>query len=82
MMSLFDDERLTRMTISVTRAQGRRLDELAQRAGRDITIARVARAALDQGLDAVSAAMDQERPPAAADERKERGTRQIGGLEA
>ena len=60
-MSLFDNERLTRLTISVTRAQRRRLDELAQRAGRGITIARVARAALDQGLDAVSAAMDQER---------------------
>lgn len=63
-MGLFDDERLTRLTISVTRAQRRRLDELAQRAGRGITIARVARAALDQGMDAVSAAMDQERTPA------------------
>lgn len=64
-MSLFDDERLTRLTISVTRAQRRRLDELAQRAGRGITMARVARAALDQGLDAVSEIMDQEQMAAA-----------------
>ena len=60
-MALFDDERLTRLTISVTRAQRRRLGELAKRAGRGITMARVARAALDAGLDQVSRAMDQER---------------------
>ena len=59
-MGLFDDERLTRLTISVTRAQRRRLGELAQRAG-GVTLARVARAALDEGLDEVSRAMDQER---------------------
>ena len=62
-MALFDDERLTRLTISVTRAQRRRLGELAKRAGRGITMARVARAALDAGLDAVSEAMDRERRP-------------------
>lgn len=62
-MGLFDDERVTRLTISVTRAQRRRLDDLAQRARRRITVARVARAAPDQGMDAVSAAMDQERTP-------------------
>jgi len=59
-MALFDDERLTRLTISVTQAQRRRLGEFAKRAGRGDTIGRVARAALDKGLDAVSAAMDQE----------------------
>ena len=59
-MALFDDERLTRLTISVTRAQRRRLGELAQRAGRGITMARVARAALDAGLDQVSRTMDHE----------------------
>ena len=64
-MGLFDDERLTRLTISVTQAQRRRLGELARRAGRGITMARVARAALDQGLDAVSEAMDQEQMAAA-----------------
>ena len=63
-MGLFDDERLTRLTISVTRAQRRRLGELAKRAGRGITMARVARA-LDVGLDKVSEAMDQERIAAA-----------------
>ena len=56
-MALFDDERLTRLTISVTRTQRRRLGELAKRAGRGVTLARVARAA----LDAVSEAMDRER---------------------
>ena len=66
-MALFDDERLTRLTISGTRAQRRRLGELAQPAGRGITMARVARAALDAGLDAVSEAMDRERPAAATD---------------
>lgn len=66
-MALFDDERLTRLTISVTRAQRRRLGELARRAGRGITMARVARAALDAGLDAVSEAMDRERTAAATD---------------
>ena len=60
-MALFDDERLTRLTISVTQTQRRRLGELAKRAGRGVTLARVARAALDAGLDAVSAAMDRER---------------------
>ncbi|MDE0227293.1 MAG: hypothetical protein OXJ62_00380 [Spirochaetaceae bacterium] len=65
-MGLFDDEQLTRLTISVTRAQRRKLGELAKRAGRGITLARVARAALDQGLDAVSEAMDQERMAAGA----------------
>ena len=64
-MGLFDDERLTRLTISVTAAQRRRVAELAKRAGRDITMARVARAALDVGLDRVSEAMDQERSAAA-----------------
>ena len=66
-MALFDDERLTRLTISVTRAQRRRLGELTKRAGRGITMARVARAALDAGLDAVSEAMDRERTTAATD---------------
>ena len=66
-MALFDDERLTRLTISVTRAQRRRLGEFASRAGRGITMARVARAALDAGLDAVSEAMDRERTAAATD---------------
>ena len=51
-MALFDDERLTRLTISVTREQRRRLGGLAKRAGRGTTMARVARAALDVGLDA------------------------------
>ena len=64
-MGLFDNERLTRLTISVTQAQRRRLDELARRAGRGTTMARVARVALDQGLDAVSEAMDQEQMAAA-----------------
>ena len=63
-MGLFDDERLTRLTISVTQAQRRRLGELAKRAGRGVTMGRVARAALDKGLDAVSAAMDQEQAAA------------------
>ena len=53
-MGLFDDERLTRLTISVTQAQRRRLGELARRAGRGVTMGRVA-AALDKGLDAVTA---------------------------
>ena len=66
-MALFDDERLTRLTISVTRTQRRKLGELARRAGRGVTLARVARAALDQGLDAVSEAMDRERTAAATD---------------
>ena len=60
-MALFDDERLTRLTISVTRAQRRKLGEIAIRAGRGITMARVARAALDAGLDEVRRTMDQER---------------------
>ena len=64
-MGLFDDERLTRLTISVTQAQRRKLGELAKRAGRGVTMARVARAALDEGLDVVSAAMDRERMVAA-----------------
>ena len=42
----------------------RRLGELAKRAGRGVTMGRVARAALDKGLDAVSAAMDQEQASA------------------
>ncbi|MDE0026204.1 MAG: hypothetical protein OXP69_17485 [Spirochaetaceae bacterium] len=63
-MGLFDDERLTRLTISVTPAQRRRLGELAKRAGRGVTMGRVARAALDKGLEAVSAAMDQEQAAA------------------
>ncbi|MDE2768576.1 MAG: hypothetical protein OXI70_10865 [Chloroflexota bacterium] len=63
-MGLFDDERLTRLTICVTPAQRRRLGELARRAGRGVTMARVARAALDEGLDKVSEAMDQERTAA------------------
>ena len=66
-MALFDDERLTRLTISVTRTQRRRLGELAKRAGRGTTMARVARAALDAGLDQVSEAMDRERTAAATD---------------
>ena len=61
-MELF--ERLTRLTISVTPGAAARLGELAQRAGRGITIARVAPAALDVGLGRVSEAMDQERPAA------------------
>ena len=65
-MGLFDDEQLTRLTISVTQAQRRKLGELAKRAGSGITIARVARAALDQGLAAVSEAMDREQMVAAA----------------
>ena len=64
-MALFDDERLTRLTISVTREQRRRLGELARRAGRGVTLARVARAALDEGLNQVSEAMDRERTAAA-----------------
>ena len=64
-MGLFDDERLTRLTISVTQAQRRKLGELAKRAGRGVTMARVARAALDEGLDVVSEAMDRERMVAA-----------------
>ena len=60
-MGLFDDERLTRLTISVTQAQRRKLGELAKRAGRGVTMARIARAALDEGLDVVSEAMDRER---------------------
>ena len=63
-MGLFDDERLTRLTISVTQTQRRRLGELAKRAGRGATMGRVARAALDKGLDAVSDAMDQEQAAA------------------
>ena len=66
-MALFDDERLTRLTISVTRTQRRKLGELARRAGRGTTMARVARAALDVGLDQVSEAMDRERTAAATD---------------
>ena len=56
-MGLFDAERLMRLTISVTQTQRRRLGELAKRAGRGVTMGRVARAAPDKGLDAVSAAM-------------------------
>ena len=63
-MALFDDERLTRLTISVTREQRRRLGDLAKRAGRGTTMARVARAALDVGLDQVSKTMDRERTAA------------------
>ena len=43
--------------MSVTQAQRRKLGEIAKRAGRGITLARVARTAL--GLAAVSEAMDQ-----------------------
>ena len=64
-MGLFDDERLMRLTISITRAQRRKLGELAKRAGHGVTMARVARAALDEGLDVVSQAMDRERMAAA-----------------
>ena len=46
-MGLFDDERLT---VSVTQAQRRKLGELAKRAGSGVTMARVARAALNQGF--------------------------------
>lgn len=63
-MALFDDERLTRLTISVTREQRRRLGDLAKRAGRGTTMARVARAALDVGLDQVSETMERERTSA------------------
>ena len=62
-MALFDDERLTRLTISVTRTQRRKLGELAKRARARCH----ARAALDAGLDAVSEAMDRERTAAATD---------------
>lgn len=76
-MGLFDGEQLTRLTISVAQAQRCRLGEFAKRAGRGVTMGRVARAALDKGLDAVSAAMDQEQaaaetalPEAQADRRE------------
>ena len=36
-MALFDDERLTRLTISVTWEQRRRLGDLAKQAGRGTT---------------------------------------------
>ena len=62
-MGLFDDERLTRRTISVTRAQRHKPGEFVRRG---VTMARVARAALDEGLDVVSRAMDQEQMAAGA----------------
>ena len=66
-MALFDDERLSRPTISVTREQRRRLGELARRAGSGTTMVRDARPALDVGLDHVSEAMDRERTAIATD---------------
>ena len=63
-MGRFDDKRLTRLTISVTQAQRCTLGELARCAGRGVTMGRVARAALDKGLDAVRSAIDQEQAAA------------------
>lgn len=52
-MALFDDEKLTRLTISITRAQRRELGFLAQRAGRGVSLGRIAREALGRGLASV-----------------------------
>ena len=64
-MALFDDEWLTRLTVSVVRERRRRLGDLAGCAGRGTTTARVARVALDVGLDQVSEAMVEYRTAAA-----------------
>ena len=61
-MGLFDDQRLTRLTISVTRTRRRKLGEFTRRG---VTMARVPRAALDECLDTVTRAMDQEQMAAA-----------------
>ena len=64
-MALFDDERLTRLTVSVTRERRRRLGDLAKRAGWGTTSARVARVVLHVGLDQVSEATAEYRTAAA-----------------
>ena len=57
-MGLFD-ERLTRLTVSITADQRRELVELAARAG-GVSLARVVRAALTEGIKAVRAELDRE----------------------
>ena len=57
-MGLFD-EKLTRLTVSITAEQRRELGELAARAG-NVPLARVVRAALTAGLKAVRAELDRE----------------------
>ena len=60
-MGLFDDERLTRLTISVTQAQRRKLGELAKRAGRGVTDGADCPRGAGRGLGVVSEAVDRER---------------------
>ena len=49
-MSIFQDEKMTRLTISIPHEQRDELVEMAKRAGHGISIARVARSALGEGL--------------------------------
>ena len=60
LMGLFDDEKLTRLTVSITADQRRELGELAARAGGNVPLARVVRAALTAGIKAVRAELDRE----------------------
>ena len=59
-MGLFEGEKLTRLTISITREQRAELVELAGRAGHGVPMAKVARAALTEGIRAVRRIMDRE----------------------
>lgn len=57
-MALFDDEKLTRLSISITCAQRRELGALAQRAGRGVSLGRIAREALARGLASIRREME------------------------
>ena len=52
-MALFEEEKLIRLTVSITSEQRRELAELAKRAGHKVSLARVARAALTEGMRVV-----------------------------
>jgi len=57
-MGLFDDDQPARLTVTITKAQRRELDELAERAGRSVPMTKVARVALTEGIRVVRRIMD------------------------
>lgn len=59
-MRLFDDDQPSRLTVTITKAQRRELDELAERAGRRVPMTKVARVALTEGIRVVRRIMDKE----------------------